>query len=691
MESSGAANRSSAKAGILRRSLGTQILLLIVGVTALTVAVSSLVSMQIGRQAKHAMLRNMAENGEQVSSLLRLAIEKPMLIGDDATTTREFAFLAEKFPFAYVSIAGFNKSVTYATKTADVRKTLDALYDPRVAALYTRALQGQASPGQILTLEGKEHYVQGTPIPNNPSCYHCHGSNQAVLGAMMIQQDVSRQMADFTQGLVANVLVLLVGCSVLACVIFYFIRSRVSMRVRSITATSDSIIAGNFNARFTVRGEDELGHLARNLGIMLENLKSLGIAQSVLHGMRIPCVMCGIDAKITFVNKYLLDLLETDCSEAEMAGKDVHTLFYAAEPPQSMFRHVLTPGNNFLSQEETIRSARGKELHLRFDLAVVYTVEGERVGAFATVTDLTEIRNHEAAVVAQAETIQNAADRAETLAHDLTRASAALSGEITNTREQANRQHSLTDSASEAISQMNHVLEEVAGKASAAAANAKETKNSALHGKEQSARVATRMREIVSATSGLKAQMEQLGEKTANISQVMQLIQDIADQTNLLALNAAIEAARAGEVGRGFSVVADEVRKLAEKTMQATVAVGDTIKEVQQGAADSITAVEHTAQRVTQGADLVRESEEALQSILDLAASVADQIHSIATATEEQSATSEMIQRSTSDIKVLATQTVDASANSELTITTLSDIAANLNVVIESMRPKEKK
>jgi methyl-accepting chemotaxis protein len=293
--------------------------------------------------------------------------------------------------------------------------------------------------------------------------------------------------------------------------------------------------------------------------------------------------------------------------------------------------------------------------------------------------------------VAQAETIQHAAERADTLAHDLTQASSALRDEISNTRAQANRQHSLTDSTSEAIRQMNHVLEEMAGKASAAASHAEETKNSALHGKEQSLRVAARMQEIVNATSELKTQMEQLGEKTANITQVMQLIQDIADQTNLLALNAAIEAARAGDVGRGFAVVADEVRKLAEKTMQATAAVGDTIKEVQQGARDSITAVEHTAQRVMQGADLVRESEEALQSILELAESVAVQIKAIASATEQQSASSEKIENSTADIKELATRTMEASLNSERAIAMLSDIAAHLNVVIESMRAKEKK
>ena len=184
----------------------------------------------------------------------------------------------------------------------------------------------------------------------------------------------------------------------------------------------------------------------------------------------------------------------------------------------------------------------------------------------------------------------------------------------------------------------------------------------------------------------LKSVMTALDRHAQDITRIMNVISDIADQTNLLALNAAIEAARAGEAGRGFAVVADEVRKLAEKTMASTSDVSSAITSIQESSAQSITQVERSVENINKTKELGSRAKATLSEILNMAAESADKIQAIAAASEEQSATSEGINRTVGQINVIATETAsnmgDASrtvAELERQINVLTNLIASLN------------
>jgi methyl-accepting chemotaxis protein len=130
--------------------------------------------------------------------------------------------------------------------------------------------------------------------------------------------------------------------------------------------------------------------------------------------------------------------------------------------------------------------------------------------------------------------------------------------------------------------------------------------------------------EAVKTANGANATVAKLGESSAEIGQVIKVITSIAQQTNLLALNATIEAARAGEAGKGFAVVANEVKELAKQTAKATEDISQKITAIQ---VDTKRAVE------------------AIGSITGIINQINDISGTIATAVEEQSATTNEMSR----------------------------------------------
>ncbi len=134
------------------------------------------------------------------------------------------------------------------------------------------------------------------------------------------------------------------------------------------------------------------------------------------------------------------------------------------------------------------------------------------------------------------------------------------------------------------------------------------TRDIAEKGADVIQQTASGMREIAADIDGSSQLIAKLGERSQQITAIVNTIRGIADQTNLLALNAAIEAARAGEQGRGFAVVADEVRQLAARTSGSTAEISSMIAMIQEETRQAIDSMEGTRDRAAQGVELANQA-----------------------------------------------------------------------------------
>lgn len=196
-----------------------------------------------------------------------------------------------------------------------------------------------------------------------------------------------------------------------------------------------------------------------------------------------------------------------------------------------------------------------------------------------------------------------------------------------------------------AIEEMTNTIHSTSQSANLAANNSKKAGELALKGGNIITETVDGMTKIANVVAKAETTIKALGDSSQQIGEIIQVINDIADQTNLLALNAAIEAARAGEQGRGFAVVADEVRKLAERTTKATKEIATMIKTIQKDTVFAVESITQGAKEVVAGKDKADKAGESLMEIISATKDVSDNINIVATASQEQSATSESISK----------------------------------------------
>ncbi|ALP52227.1 hypothetical protein Tel_03175 [Candidatus Tenderia electrophaga] len=239
-----------------------------------------------------------------------------------------------------------------------------------------------------------------------------------------------------------------------------------------------------------------------------------------------------------------------------------------------------------------------------------------------------------------------------------------------------------TDQAASAMNEMATTVQEVSRNAADAEASAREADSKTSEGANISSQAMNGINDLVKEVEDAATAINQLSDDVGNISVILDVIKDITEQTNLLALNAAIEAARAGEQGRGFAVVADEVRTLALRTQDSTHEIEEVITKLQSAAQNAKQVMESARSQGQAGAGQVAQVNESLSQITTAVMNISNLNTLIASATEEQSATTEEVNRNIDAINQATRVTADGAGRTTQTSQQLAELARGLEALV---------
>jgi len=271
-------------------------------------------------------------------------------------------------------------------------------------------------------------------------------------------------------------------------------------------------------------------------------------------------------------------------------------------------------------------------------------------------------------------------------ADTLSAATTEITSSAQESADNAKSQSSMTAQIATAAQEMTATIGEISSNAESATSASRASAETATRGGEVMQAAAATMEKIAAATRSVSERIGSLAQRSEEIGNVVNVIQEISEQTNLLALNAAIEAARAGEHGRGFAVVAGEVRRLAERTKAATEEIGGTIRSIQEETRQTLEVMDGSRSAVDLGMEETARARTSLDEIIDSSRQVEHQIQLIASAATEQTAAAGEVSRSAGEISHLAEQNTRGAEQAVDALKDLSRLANDLDTMIRQFQ-----
>ena len=319
--------------------------------------------------------------------------------------------------------------------------------------------------------------------------------------------------------------------------------------------------------------------------------------------------------------------------------------------------------NCFSNRSEVIgktvaTSKEGTKINIRAGCNAILDEAGEIIGGFEHIQNITKEKSMSNELASMAEQLSSSAE-------ELSSSSEEVNASIEQTSSTIQQ---IAEGSSTAANQTNVVLEET-----------KKAGEAAQTGQEAAADVSSKMNVIKTTTQEGASKIESLGEKSKEIGNIVNTINQISEQTNLLALNAAIEAARAGEAGRGFAVVADEVRKLAEESGNATTQIRELIASIQNEIDGAVESMANNTTQVDEGSQGVEEAVKAFETLPSIVGSVNNAANEVASVAQENASGSEEASSAMEEVSASMQQVTSSAQELTELAAKLTQMAKDLN------------
>jgi two-component system NtrC family sensor kinase len=258
---------------LIRRGFGNKILATVILGIFLVMGVEILLRVYFGTRDRIEMIETLSS--DLVASTYS-GIRYPMSVGDGEAVERVLADMQRKMDDIEVFICDTRQQIVWSTHREKINSAIaDSISSPKVLAGLDETLTSGDIPAASLEEEfqGEPLLVFMQPILNEEECFHCHGTSDRVIGAMVVRANMQRTLAKVTAARNRSILIMVLGISAIFAIIYLLVQKFIRSPVASLTQGVRKVAAGDLDFNIPSKSRDEIGELARSFNRMTRDLK----------------------------------------------------------------------------------------------------------------------------------------------------------------------------------------------------------------------------------------------------------------------------------------------------------------------------------------------------------------------------------------------------------------------------------